>query len=115
MHSLLSCTVTVVGAVKVTTQPASQSCPMERSEEDCKGRDNVHPSGGKGNTGEVEFSLMGRVHNVAIRIGDAERPRSDTFVDDRGGDQAEMSGATGISDGNCIGQNTGWRETYKRN
>ena len=35
MHSLLSCTVKVE-AVKVTTHPASQSCPMERGEDDCK-------------------------------------------------------------------------------
>ena len=51
---------------------------------------------------------MSRVHIGAIRIGDAETPRRDTFVDDRGGDRAEMGGATRISHGNCIGRNNGW-------
>ena len=55
---------------------------------------------------------MSRVHIGAIRIGDAERPRRVTFVDDRGGDRAEMGGATRISHGNCIGRNNGWG-TYK--
>jgi hypothetical protein len=46
-------------------------------------RNNVHPSGGQEKAGEVKFSLMGRVHNGAVRVGDAERPQSDTIVDDR--------------------------------
>jgi hypothetical protein len=78
------------------------------------GRCNVYPPCGKRKAGDVKFCLVGEVHDGTIGIGDAERLGSDTFVDDGGGDRAEVCGATRVSNGNEFGRNNGWGDLQVR-
>ncbi len=54
---------------------------------------------GKGEAREVKFGFVRRVHDGPVGIGDADGCAGETFVDDIGGDGAEVSGAAAIGNG----------------